>query len=640
MGARRTGGRGATGRFGLCLVLGASLLLSGAPGGTVPARAASSQDRLTVGLKAYRDGFHDLASKELRAFLAAAPADPRRPDVLRVLAQVEMARSDWKAARAVWEEVRALGGPSGREAGYWLAWVASRAGEGKEALALLDRYLGAKGGERRVDALFLAAELSEGVEPPARRAERYGAFLKGAPGDPRRAVAWAGRVSATRPAGAGAVRAAVGDALADAALRAEPEALEAVVLAGVEAARQQGDPAGEAGLWAALAAGAGDRQVRARALCEEGLARARVGEAPGARSALETCLREDPKGPLAVKAHLALSDVLRSAGDLAGALRHLEAALARPDDPAVKERLLEVRKAAMAVAVAAGDAAGAARHASQLLAREKELTAEERGVVRLTLAAAAGGIDQAVVHWDGVPPGATGYEEARLLAARALLGAARAREALDRLEPLLASEGVSGEVLLTALSAAEAVPDPVRAAGLCLRLAAGSPDGKDRAAFLERRARHLKDAGDEGAYVSSLESVAETRDPARAPGAASELVDRAFRSGDWEGVLRWAPLAREGGEPGRAAYQEAEALWALGRADEARAAFAAQADDAGPFRAAALARLGALLEAEGRRDEALLAYRRALEAGLDGSAADAVRARLDGAAAPGAGGPR
>ena len=83
MGARRTGGGGARGRFRLCLVLGAFLVLSCAPTGTAPARAASVQDRLTVGLKAYRDGFHDLASKELRAFLAAAPADPRRPDVLR-----------------------------------------------------------------------------------------------------------------------------------------------------------------------------------------------------------------------------------------------------------------------------------------------------------------------------------------------------------------------------------------------------------------------------------------------------------------------------------------------------------------------------------------------------------------------------
>jgi len=233
-----------------------------------------------------------------------------------------------------------------------------------------------------------------------------------------------------------------------------------------------------------------------------------------------------------------------------------------------------------------------------------------------------------------VPPEATGYEEARLLAARALLGAGRAREALIRLDPLLARERVSGEVLLTALSAAEAVPDPARAAGLCLRLASGSPGVPEGAAFLERRARHLQAVGDEGAYAAALEAVAETRDPGRAPRAASELADRAFRSRRWEGVLRWAPLAREGAEPARAAYQEAEALWALGRADEARAAFAAQAEASGPFRAASLARLGALLEAEGRRDEAVAAYQRSLEAGLEGAAADAVRARLEGTAAP------
>lgn len=631
MEACRTGHRSRAARLGRCLALGAALAVPVALAGTPAARAASPQDRLAVGLKAYRDGFHDLASTELRAFLRAAPGDPRRADALEVLAHAEMARSDWKGARSALEELRAAGGAPAREAGYWLGWVAARAGSPGDALALLDRYLEAKDGDHRADALFLAAELSAGVEGPQRRAERCERFLREAPGDRRRPAAWAGRVEGSRASGPGAVRSVVAAALADPGLRGDAAALEAVALAGVEAARQQGDPDGEAALWAALAAGAGDRGLRGRALCEEGLARARTGAPAGARAALEACLRESPKGPLAPRAHVALANVAAGEGDAAGALRHLEAALAKPGDPAVKGRELELRKAALAAAGSAGDLAGAKRHGAALLAREGELSPGERGVVRLALAAAAGGLDEALSRWDGIPPEAPQYEEARLLAARRLAAAGRAREALARLDPLLARGEASAEVLLEALSAAEASADPSRAAELCGRLASAPPPGHGAPEFLERRARHLQTLGDEGGYARALEAVARSGDRDRAAAAAGELADRAFRSRDWGGVLRWAPRARGGPERGRAAYQEAEALWALGRADEARAALAALGDTAGPFQATALARLGATLEAAGRRDEALAAYRRAMESGLDGEAAEAVRARLGAA---------
>ncbi|MHB8765747.1 MAG: tetratricopeptide repeat protein, partial [Deferrisomatales bacterium] len=200
--------------------------------------AGPAQERLVVGLKAFQDGFHDLAAKELRAFLQAVPADPRRAEVLRVLARAEVARKNWAGARSAYEELAAGKGPGARQARYDLAWVLAQEGKGDAALARLDAYLAEPGGDRRADALVLAARLGREADP-AGAARRLGEFLAAAPGDPRRAVAWAEavelRLAAGDPAGA---RDAARQAVADPAVRASPAAHEAVALAGAEASRR------------------------------------------------------------------------------------------------------------------------------------------------------------------------------------------------------------------------------------------------------------------------------------------------------------------------------------------------------------------------------------------------------------------
>ncbi len=635
--ARRTGRTRLTcltGRSRVAVAAAVLLLLVGAAPRL--ARSAGAQDRLVVGLKAFQDGFHDLAAKELRAFLAAAPQDSRRPDVLYVLAQAELARGERSGARKVLEELAAAPGPRAAEAQYWLGWLATQEAKPAEALERLDRYLGAGGGERRTDALFLAGEaaLSLGRGPAA--ADRFSRFLEAASGDPRRPAAWAGLVQAQAGAEPASARDAARRALAAPEVQADQAAVEAVALAGVESARGAKDPASEAAFWAALATAARDGALRQRARHEEGAALARSGDVAGAQKTLQASLLAAPKGPYAGAAHLLLAELAEhpatGSGDRAAALGHLEAALALPGDPAVKPRRRELRRAALGLALSVGDRDRAAAHARELLADEKSLTAEDRALVRLTLGSAAGSAEEAVGHWDAVPPGAARYREARLLAARALLEAGRPGEALARVEPILAGEDPGAEAHLTALAAAEAAGDHRRAAEVAGRLAERPPTGGTGSEFLQRRALALQKAGDDGAYAQALERLASG--PAGEPGvgwAGAELGSRAFARGEWEAVLRWAAVARAGSDPATRtalAFPEAEALFRLGRLEAARAAFAALAAREGPVQAPALARLGAILDQAADREGAAEAYRGALAAGLGGEAAQWVRSRL------------
>ncbi|MFU8856717.1 MAG: tetratricopeptide repeat protein [Deferrisomatales bacterium] len=591
-----------------------------------------------VGLKAYQDGFHDLAVKELRAFLAARPTDPRRADVLYVLAQAELARGDGQGARQALGELAGLASPRAVEAQYWLGWLAIQEGNQAEALARMDRYLAAGGGERTREALYLAGEtaLSLGRWPAA--ADRFERFLEVAHGDPRRPSVWVKWVRAranTDPAGAaGAARRALGapEVAGDGAVA------ETIALLGIQAARTGEDAAAEAELWAVLAARARDPGLRRRARYEEGAALVRAGEEIRAREALEGYLREAPAGEHAGAAHLALADLARhgppAGGDVALALSHLSAALALPEDPEVAVRRVELRQSALSLALSLGDRDAAAGYARDLLADESVLPVEERARVHLTLAAAAASLEEALQHWQAVPEEASRFRESRLVAAQALLEAGRPAEALAILDIVLAAEAPGSEALLTALAAAEDGGDHRRAAELAGKLAALEPVGTAGAGLLQRKARALRALGDDDAYAQALEELAaRPPDELGVSWAAAELAGRAFPQGDWDGVLRWGAVARAGAglspvSEAALTLQEAEALWRLGRADEAREAFAALAARQGPGRPAALARLGGLLEEAGDPTGAVRAYREALASGLSGGAVEWVRERL------------
>ncbi|MEW6489238.1 MAG: hypothetical protein AB1578_15125, partial [Thermodesulfobacteriota bacterium] len=612
----------------------AALLLLWAPGtlwAQKPPPRSPGQDRLVVGLKAFEDGFHDLAAKELRAFLTAAPGDPRRAEVLAVLAQAELLREDWPGARQALGELAAAGGPGAREAPYWLGWVAAREAKLAEALGHLEAYLGQEGGDHRADALYLAGDLARRLGKAAVAAGRFARFLETAASDPRRPSAWLGLVEARAGDDPAAAREAARRALAEPGVAADAPAAEALALAGIAAARGSGDPASEAPFWAFLAGRARDGALRQRARYEEGAALARVGDGPDgraeARRALQAYLLASPKGPHAATAHLLLADLAQKApgADRARALEHLEAALGFATDPAVAPRVLELRRAALGLALATGDGARAAGHARALLGSETALPPEDRARVRFALAGAAPTPDEALVHWDAVPAATAPFRDARLLAARALLDANRPAEALARLEPLLGAEDPGSEAHLTALAAAEAAGDHPRVAALAGHLAERLPPGTSPAELLHRRALALQAAGDETGYAQALEALAAhgPGDP-RGAWAAAELAARAFGQGQWEEVLRWS----RAGPPGAPTYREAEALYRLGRTGEAQTAFETLASREGPDRAPALARLGTLRDQAGDARGAAEAYRAALAAGLPGEAAVWVQERL------------
>jgi tetratricopeptide (TPR) repeat protein len=630
----------------LCLVCALAL---GIDSGLVPVEslAEGGRDRLVIGLKAFRDGFHDLAAKELRAFLKAAPDDPRRLEILFILSRIEIAKENWPGARRVLEEITRGEGPRAREAPYWIGWVLAKEGNRQGALELLDAYLQEPGGERRADALVLAAELAREEGDLAGAANRLAAHIEEAPKDPRRPAVWLELLRALKDSGQVArARDTARRALADPAVGRDSAVLEAVALAGIDAARAASDPGAEAAFWAALAAGAASQPLRLRARFEEGLARLGARDVTAARRALEAYLKAAPQGTYAAHSYLLLADLMRQAGDRAGALSQLEAALERPLDPVVEPRLAQLRESAYSLALALGDPKRAAVLMRELTTLGAPLSQEKQEILLLALARDAlktGDVEGALGHWNALPPGSAQYRTAGLLAARTLIAQGRPADALKWLEPLLVGEDPGAEAHLVALAAAEAAGDLHRAAELCAEIADQPPPGVSGAEYLHRRAAHLEFLEDLEGYTSAMEELAHRfpGDP-RAVWAAKELQKRAFEVGDWDGAVVWAEGAKGGaeGDPtGEAAYLEAEALSRLDRTAEAEQAFRSIGALPGPFRAKALARLGVILDRAGKPDEAQRVYRQALDGGLEGDAAAWVKDRLasfrSGVGAPG-----
>ncbi|NOY45926.1 MAG: tetratricopeptide repeat protein, partial [Deltaproteobacteria bacterium] len=242
---------------------------------------AGSREHLEVGLKAYRDGFHDLAAKELRAYLEAEPSSPDRAEILDLLFRAELARGNPEGARAALEDLARLGRP---EAEYWLGWLAEREGRHEEALTHLGRYL-KTGGDRAADARLLAARSSAALGRWEEAQAHYRAFLSAAPrDDSRRAAAWLGLVKAAREAGGRkAVETFARQALADPAVARDREALQSLARAGAAAASA---PEDRAFFWGRVAELAEDPAERAEALYEQGRALAEAGEPEAAGGAL------------------------------------------------------------------------------------------------------------------------------------------------------------------------------------------------------------------------------------------------------------------------------------------------------------------------------------------------------------------
>jgi len=583
---------------------------------------AGSREHLEVGLKAYRDGFHDLAAKELRAYLEAEPTSPDRAEILDLLFRAELARGNPEGARAALEELARLGRP---EAEYWLGWLAVREGRDEEAVTHLGRYL-KTGGERAADARLLAARSSVALGRWKEAPAHYRAFLAAAPrDDSRRAAAWLGLVKTAREAGdPKAVETSARQALADPAVARDRGALRALARAGAAAASA---PEGRAFFWGRVAELAEAPAERAEARYEQGRALAEAGEPEAAAAALERFLALEPRGDRAVEARLVLADLARGRGDLGAALTHLEAAIAAG---ASGRRALELHRAAFALASKLGDEGRAEAHARAVLRAGDAVSRQEADRVRWFLAgraAAAGRPEEAVRLWDAIDPAGPLGPAARLAAARTLLDRGDAGGALKRVEPLLAT-ATDLEPWLVAVAAAEATGDQGRAGRLSAEVAA-RVSADQAPAWLERAIAHFEKAGDR-AQARALRERLASEHPGTLEGdrAALTLQVEAFRAGDWAGVLRWSAAARRADPSGAAELREAEALVRTGKKPRASQVLEGVAGRPGPHRARALLRLGTLADEAGDFGRARQRYEAALAAGLPDPAGRWVRKRL------------
>ncbi len=612
------------------LVLGLVLVSLLVSGGGRPA-AAGGRDRLIVGLNAFRDGFYDLAVKELRAYLQEVPESPRRAELLDLVFRAEVARGNPEGARDVLRVLAGLGGRRGREALYWLGWLDARESRPARALEYLEAYLDAGGGEHTGEARFLAGLVALEAGQPDRAERHFGAYLKEYPAGERRVAAWEARVRALERLGRtrDAVR-VLGEALEDPVVARDPAAVARLARAGVRLAVSAEE---RARFWGILAARAERAAERSEARFREGAAWAEAGRLSEAIRALTAYLEKAPQGPRAAEAHLLLADLERRQGRLQKALIHLEAALDRGDDPAVRSRMTELRRAAFALALKLGMEDRAAVHARKLLAGKAPLRPAERARAHLVLArraARAGRAKEALAHWDAVPrDGGTLFRTARTEAARWLLEHGRPAEALDRLSPLLDNKP-DPEVVRLALVAAEEAGDQKAAARLSLKAAEAERDADRKAGFLLRAALHYRKAEDPTRYREILAMLASPPLSGTKEGgwAAAELQRIAFEAGDWEGVLRWSGQARKADPDGAVAFRQAEALARLGRLEEAARIWEALSEKPGPWRGAALVRLGTLADQAGRADRARALYEQAVRAGVPEETARWVRERL------------
>ncbi len=593
--------------------------------------AAGGSDRLVVGLNAFRDGFYDLAVKELRAYLREVPESPRRAELLDLVFRAEMARKNPEGARQALMDLVGLGGWRGREALYWLGWLEIREGRPDRAVEHLETYLERGKGEHRAEARYLAGLAALEAGRPDRAERHFGAYLEEDPAGDRRLAAWEARVRALEQMGrvADAVR-CLWEALEDPVVVRDPAAVERLARAGARLAPSAGD---RARFWALLAERSQRAADRAEARFREGTAWAEAGRTAEATRSLMEYLKETPQGPRAAEAHLLLADMARRQGRLQEALAHLEAALNTPDAPVVQARLGELRRAAFALALKLEMEDRAAAHAEKLLAEGVPLSSPERARVHLVLArraARAGRKKEALSHWDAVPP-AVGpvFRTARIEAARWLMEEGRPAEALDRLLPL-AKNGSDPEVLHLTLAAAERAGDSKTAARLSLKTAETETDPGRRARFLLRAARHFQEAGESVRYREVLATLASPPLSGTQEGswAAAELQRAAFEAGEWEEVLRWSEPARKAHRDGTAAFRQAEALARLGRVEEATRIWEALSKKPGPWQGTALVRLGTLADQGGRSDRARALYERAIRAGLPEETARWVRKRL------------
>lgn len=608
------------------------MLLFAAPAPSLAGDDAAKA-RLEVGLKAFQDGFHGLAVKELAAYLDAAPNDPRRVDILFVLAQAHIASANLRGAQKVLEEIESIGELSLLEGRYWLGWVLAKQEKNDKALQHLKKYIAEEGGSRLFDALILASDLARNLDDLKTASSMLEKFLKQASVDLRRPQVWQIYLRTKIKLGdAGTAKNEALKAANEPWTISKKDDFEAVALLGIEAARLEKAPKIEADLWSLLRKKGSKKELLDRAPFEEGSARRRAGENASAKKLLTEYLQKHPKGSNAVSARLLLAEIATDEGRKDEGLVHLEEALTLGGGSSTPPRLQEIRESAFSLALALKNSKKAAFHARELLKAGAKLKPATKALAHQAAAAAeaeSGNAVEAYKHWKAIPPESKIYKESRLSGSRWLMEKGKHSEAYSLVQPLLQTKQADAETLLTALSAAEGAGEKRKAAEICLTLADNPPKGGSGEDFLYRAIVVLAALKDNKAYAAGLEKLTIDRPQhEKTPWAAGELQRLAFESRSWDKALKYGATAKKQKDNDTAAYLEAETLLNMGREAEARAAFQLLSNSSGPYKGASLARIGSILDKEGKTRQAKEMYAKAIEAGLEGKLALWVKSRL------------
>lgn len=592
------------------------------------------EDRLRVGLNAFQDGFYSLAAKELWVYVDGVPDDSIRSEVLYVLAQAEIAQKRWVQAEKALRTLSSSGTAMNfDDIGYLLGWVLSQEGRKKEALNELIKALEEPQSSRYADAVYLAAEISRDLGDHGQTAKYFALFINSAQGDSRTVSVWPLLIEAHVQAGNFSMaKESALKALLDKAVAATPGIFETAALQGIKAARKSSDEKTESVIWGYLTEGKGGPALAERAHFEKGAALHRAGDNAAAKKTLSNYVEKFPDGAHVANSLLLLVEIAKGEKDDRAALAHVETALALNNNQQIRKKRSELLQTAFSLALSLKEGKKAVARAKELLTGGGSLSPEMKGLVHNTLGVAefeSGDVDAAVSHFDSIPKESGLSSEAKITAASILIKYGRAKEALRRLEPMLKNENINGDLLIMALKAAEESGNKKLSAELGVRVVERRLVGEGADELLYRAAGFQRELNNEKEAYEILKMLAMqfTNSP-YSPIAAFELQKKAFNDKNWETVILWSSVAKNQKESTSAAYLEAEALFKQNRVQEAMEAYSVLAEASGEYKGTALARLGSLLEKQGRGAEALATYKKAVEAGLKGEMAGWVQNRL------------
>ncbi len=599
-----------------------------------PTTRADAEGDLRVGLGAFKDGFFELASKELWSFVESSAGDPRLLDLYSILAQIETERENWELAQKAHAGVVTLGGERGRKSLYRLGEISAHLGDAAGARSRLVRYLNTGDNRFRADAHYLLATVEEGAGDFSKAATALADFLKAATRDDTRyPVALTRRVELLEKVGDDArtvaeARAALGNIV----LTREPKLAERVAVVGIRSAAKVSDFESEGLFWASVSEYATDPELKHRALLSLSLALEKGGKIGEAAKVLDRFIASAPPPQFRAEGLGEAARLALNRGESAKALDYVEKALALGETRYISENARNIFSMAMNAALLLNRENAALGYAIKLEESGATLTPDEEGAVNFLLAGEAeeqGASTRALTRYLAVPATSYYHSQALLRGALLMVEQGQPERVLELLAPALEGDDPLGNIRLVALSAANKIGDLVKAHTIVESLLADLPEGVEEPMLLEQKAALLEARGKyDGAKAARLELLDRFASSEEGGRAALELMVTAHNATRYDEVLALEERAVEA-DPDRVAFMAGEALMERGRTDEAIARYEALAKKGGDYGAMSAIRVGEVAQEGGDAARAVVFYERALELGLDEELNLMVKGRIE-----------